>query len=54
MALISPQVPIVFTMSGLSIHQENEIAVYQLFRNDIIGYVDMNCQQICKILHKKM
>ena len=35
MALIFPQVPIVFTLSS-SIHLENENAVYQLFANDLI------------------
>jgi len=35
MALIFPQVPIVFTLSS-SIHLENENAVYQLFGNDLI------------------
>ena len=38
MALIFPQVPIVFTLSCLvlSIHSENKTAVYQLFGNDVI------------------
>jgi len=35
MMLIFP-LPIVFTRHVLSIHQENENAVYQLFENEVI------------------
>jgi len=36
MALIFPLVPIIFTHQFLSIHPENENAVYRFFGNDVI------------------
>jgi len=46
MALNFPRAPIVFTREVLSIHQENENAMYQLFGNDVIFCHRVSCAKL--------